>query len=59
MNYDGRNFYANREHHPATSSDQGMALFNDNRRVDQNATESTLSPLSIRSHEISQAVVMA
>lgn len=36
-----------------------MALFNDNRRVDQNATESTLSHLTVKSYEISQAVVMA
>ena len=36
-----------------------MALFNDNRRVDQLATESTLSPLSIHSYEVSKAVIMA
>ena len=59
MTYDGCHFYAGREHHSADSSDQGMALFNDNRRVDQLATESTLSPLSIHSYEVSKAVIMA
>lgn len=59
MRYDGRDFYANREHHSAASSEQGMALFNDNRRVDQFGTESTLSPLTMRSHEVSKAVTMA
>ena len=49
INYGGQNFYMNRERFSATSSEQGVALFNDARRVDQLQTESTLSPLSVAS----------
>ena len=59
MTYQGVNFYANRERFSANSSDKGMALFNDERRVDQVATESTLSPLSVHTVEMMQAARIA
>ena len=59
LRYGDQNFYMNRERHSATSSEKGIAVFNDRRRVDQIATESTLSPLSIHTCEVLTAVDIA
>lgn len=56
MTYNGATFYANRERFSASSS---TAFFNDGRKADQIATESTLSPLSVHTVEMVQAARMA
>ena len=56
MTYDGREFYGYRERHSATSSEKGMALFNDRRRVDQIDTE---SDLSVHTFEVSHAIILS
>ena len=59
ITYEDQNFYANREQHSASSSERGVAVFNDKRRVDQNGTNSSLSPISIQSNEVKRAFRMA